>query len=55
VKWESEVRRLYTQMARIEITPTWAKILDFETRIPSAVEELTRRADPARQQPDQRT
>lgn len=38
--WESGVRRLYTQMARITITPTWVKILDFETRIPSAVEEL---------------
>jgi len=29
-------------MARIEITPTWAKILDFGTRIPSAVDELAR-------------
>lgn len=41
-EWETEVRRLYKQMARIEITPTWAKILDFETRLPSAVEELAR-------------
>lgn len=40
---EAEVGRLYKQMARIEITPTWAKILDFETRIPRAVEELARR------------
>jgi hypothetical protein len=43
-QWEAGVRRLYREMARIEITPTWAKILDFETRIPSAVEELVRAA-----------
>ncbi len=42
--WEAEVRRLYPSMARIAVTPTWAKILDFETRIPSAVEEMARRA-----------
>jgi len=39
------VRRLYKQMARIVISPTWAKILDFETRIPSAVEELARQQE----------
>ncbi|CAN5264147.1 hypothetical protein BH24ACT9_BH24ACT9_17040 [soil metagenome] len=44
-KWETEVRRLYKQMARIVISPTWAKILDFETRIPSAVEELARQQE----------
>ena len=38
--WESGVRALYTEMVRIEITPHWAKVLDFETRIPSAVQEL---------------
>jgi hypothetical protein len=27
-------------MARITITPEWAKILDFETRLPRAVEWL---------------
>jgi hypothetical protein len=27
-------------MARITITPTWAKLLDFETTIPKAVEDL---------------
>lgn len=36
------VRELYDSMTLIRITPTWAKILDFETRIPSAVEELLR-------------
>jgi len=36
------VRALYDQMARIDITPTWVKIHDFETRIPKAVEDLAR-------------
>jgi hypothetical protein len=38
--FEAEVRSLYEQMARITIAPEWAKVLDFETRLPSAVEEL---------------
>ena len=46
-QWEAEVRRLYVSMARIAVTPTWAKILDFETRIPQAVEELARQAGAA--------
>jgi hypothetical protein len=37
--FEQQVRGLYKQMARIVITPTWAKLLDFETTLPSAVEE----------------
>jgi hypothetical protein len=40
--WEAGVRALYTQMAIIRVTPTWAKVLDFETRLPSPVEELIR-------------
>jgi pyridoxamine 5'-phosphate oxidase-like protein len=40
--FEAEVRGLYKQMARIAITPTWVKVLDFETRLPEAVEELIR-------------
>lgn len=43
--WESGVRALYKQMVRISIEPEWAKILDFETRLPSAVEELVRNHD----------
>ncbi len=43
--FEAEVRSLYKQMARISIAPEWAKVLDFETRLPSAVEELLRRRD----------
>ena len=39
--WEKEVRSLYTDgMVRVVITPTWAKLIDFETTLPSAVEEL---------------
>ena len=46
VAWEAEVRSLYDGMVRIVVTPTWAKLIDFETTLPSAVEELVRqRAD----------
>jgi hypothetical protein len=41
-EWEQGVRALYQQMARIDVTPTWATVHDFETRIPQAVEELVR-------------
>jgi hypothetical protein len=34
---------LYQQMARIAIEPTWAKLMDFETRLPRAVEQLVNR------------
>ena len=40
VAWESEVRSLYDGMVRIVVTPTWVKLIDFETTLPSAVEEL---------------
>lgn len=42
VVWEAEVRSLYKGMVRIVVTPTWAKLIDFETTLPSAVEELAR-------------
>src|SRR5215203_5300597 len=38
--FEAAVRSLYERMARISITPEWAKVLDFQTRLPSAVEQL---------------
>lgn len=41
-EWEAEVRSLYDGMVRIVVTPTWAKLIDFETTLPSAVEELAR-------------
>lgn len=41
VEWEAEVRSLYVDgMVRIVVTPTWAKLIDFETTLPSAVAEL---------------
>jgi hypothetical protein len=38
--FETQVRGVYRQMARISILPLWAKVLDFETRLPEAVEDL---------------
>ncbi|USX54257.1 pyridoxamine 5'-phosphate oxidase family protein [Lentzea sp. HUAS12] len=43
VGWEREVRSLYDGMVRIVVTPTWAKLIDFETTLPSAVQELVQR------------
>jgi Pyridoxamine 5'-phosphate oxidase len=45
VEWEAEIRSLYDGMVRIVVTPTWAKLIDFETTLPSAVEELVRQRD----------
>ena len=44
-EWEEGVKALYDGMVRIVVTPTWAKLIDFETTLPSAVEELIRRRD----------
>jgi hypothetical protein len=50
VEWEAEVESLYHEgMVRIVVTPSWAKLIDFETTLPSAVEELVRQRE-ARQQ-----
>jgi hypothetical protein len=38
--FEAGVRAMYPQMARITITPSWAKLLDFETRIPDFMHKL---------------
>ena len=44
LEWELGVRALYTDgMVRVLITPTWAKLIDFEETLPTAVEELVRR------------
>jgi hypothetical protein len=45
LEWETEISSLYDGMVRIVVTPTWAKLIDFETTLPSAVEELVRRRD----------
>ena len=39
-EWVAGVQGLYDEMVVIAITPTWAKLLDFETTIPKAVEDL---------------
>jgi hypothetical protein len=42
-EWEVEVRSLYVDgMVRVVVTPTWAKLIDFETTLPSAVEEMVK-------------
>jgi hypothetical protein len=33
--FEAQVRATYKQQARITIVPEWAKLLDFETRVPT--------------------
>jgi hypothetical protein len=38
--WVVGVQGLYDEMVVITITPTWAKLLDFETTLPKAVEDL---------------
>jgi hypothetical protein len=38
--FELQVRGLHKQMARIRIVPEWAKLIDFETTLPVAVERL---------------
>lgn len=46
VEWEAGVRSLYHDgMVRIVVTPTWAKLIDFETTLPTAVEELMRQQE----------
>jgi hypothetical protein len=39
-QWEAGVRGLYDQMVQVRVTPTWARLLDFETTIPQAVQQL---------------
>ena len=41
-EFEQQVRALYKQQGLITIVPEWAKILDFETRLPQAQVELMR-------------
>jgi hypothetical protein len=44
-EWEAGVRSLYDGMVRIVVTPAWAKLIDFDTTLPSAVAELARQRD----------
>ncbi|MDW3212663.1 MAG: pyridoxamine 5'-phosphate oxidase family protein [Ilumatobacteraceae bacterium] len=44
-EFEQNVRRMYDRMARIAITPTWARFYDYGAgRIPSFLQELADRA-----------
>jgi hypothetical protein len=38
--WAEGVKALYDEMVVLRITLTWAKLLDFETTIPQAVQEI---------------
>ena len=38
--WVVGVQGLYDEMVVITITPTWVKLLDFETTLPKPVEDL---------------
>lgn len=38
--FETQVRALYKRMARITLEPEWAKLIDFETRLPIAIQHL---------------
>jgi hypothetical protein len=42
-EWEEGVQALYDGMVRIVVKPTWAKLIDFETTLPTAIEELMQR------------
>ena len=39
-EWEKGVKSLYDGMVRVVVKPTWAKLIDFETTLPTAIEEL---------------
>jgi hypothetical protein len=40
--FEKQVRAMYKQMTVITVTPDWARLLDFETTAPAAVEKIMR-------------
>jgi hypothetical protein len=42
--WVNTVKSLSKQTARIEVTPEWVNILDFEQRFPSAIAKAMARA-----------
>lgn len=41
--FETQVRWMYDRMARISIRPEWAKLIDFETTVPQAIQEILQR------------
>ena len=38
--FDAQVRSLYDRMVVIKVTPDWAKLIDFETTVPIALERL---------------
>ena len=38
--FDAQVRGLYERMAAVVVTPTWARMIDFETTLPRAVEQV---------------
>ena len=42
-EWEEGVKSLYDGMVRVVVKPAWAKLIDFETTLPTAIEELMQR------------
>jgi hypothetical protein len=38
--FEEQVRALYDSMVRVEVTPHWVRLTDFERTAPRAVERL---------------
>ncbi|SDY60388.1 Pyridoxamine 5'-phosphate oxidase [Amycolatopsis xylanica] len=44
-EWEKGVRALYDGMVRVVVKPTWVKLIDFETTLPTAIEELMARQE----------
>jgi hypothetical protein len=44
--FDAQVRSLYDRMVAITVMPDWAKLIDFETSAPVAVERLVRERRP---------
>lgn len=44
--FEQQVRGLYDRMARVVIEPRWAKLIDFETTLPRAVQQIVQQKQP---------
>ena len=41
--WIQQAKKLFPQMARITVSPSWVGIIDFEKRFPSAIESAMSR------------
>jgi Pyridoxamine 5'-phosphate oxidase len=47
--FDTQIRALYERMVAVTVTPDWARLLDFETTAPRAVEQLVSQRGPAGQ------